>query len=484
MAKILLTGATGYVGGRLLPLLWEHGHHVRCLSRHPARLEHHVGPQCEVVAGDVNDAESLVQALQGIDTAYYFVHAMGDAKNFASREQQAAKNFVAAADEAGVKRIIYLGGLGDEQHDLSEHLRSRHETGRILRSAQAVTIEFRASIVIGSGSLSFELIRALVERLPVMICPKWVRVQAQPIAIEDVLAYLLAAVDVPVHASTVFEIGGPDQVSYGELMKEYASQRQLRRWMIPVPFLSPRLSSLWLGLVTPVYARIGKKIVTSMKNETLVKNDLAQQTFDIQPRGVSQAIARALANEDREFALTRWSDALSAGGDVAPWGGLRQGNRVIDSRTIRLPITPKQAFVPIQRIGGETGWYFGNWLWQLRGFLDLLVGGVGVRRGRRHPSDLIPGDALDFWRVERIIPDQLLLLRAEMKVPGRAWLEFEVTPISEHQTEIRQTAVFDPHGLTGVIYWYSLFALHQIIFSQMLRRIGQAAMHPPGERET
>ncbi len=472
---ILLTGATGYVGGRLLPLLEEAGYAVRCLARHPERLAGRLGADSQAVAGDLYDADSLQTAFKGIETAFYFVHAMGDNQDFEEREAQAARNFVAAADRAGVRRIIYLGGLGEDSGKLSKHLRSRHATGEILRSSQAVVIEFRASIVIGSGSLSFELIRALVERVPVMICPRWVRVRAQPIAIEDLLAYLLAAVEVPLQESSIFEIGGPDQVGYGDLMREYARQRGLRRWMIPVPVLTPYLSSLWLGLVTPLYARVGRKMITSLKNETLVTNNRAREVFAVEPRGVEVAISRALVNEDHEFAATRWSDAFSSGLEPRAWGGMRWGNRLVDSRTLTVSVSPETAFLPIQRIGGENGWYYANWLWQLRGFLDLLVGGVGVRRGRRDPNQLVVGDALDFWRVEQFTPGQLLLLRAEMKVPGRAWLEFEVTPAPEGGATIRQTALFDPQGLLGLIYWYSLFPLHQIIFQKMLHRIAQAA---------
>ena len=324
----------------------------------------------------------------------------------------------------------------------------------MLRQHHPQVIEFRASIVIGSGSLSFEMIRALVERLPVMICPRWVQVKAQPIAVEDLLAYLLAALDLPAGPSQVYEIGGPDQVSYGQIMQEYARQRGLTRWMIPVPLLTPYLSSLWLGLVTPLYARVGRKLVESLRNPTLVSNNLAARTFSVRPRSVREAIARALVNEDREFAETRWSDALSAGGPPRTWGGVRFGSRLVDSRTVTVPVPPEQAFAPIRRIGGRTGWYYGNWLWSLRGFLDLLFGGVGVRRGRRDPENLRVGDALDFWRVEVYEPPHRLRLHAEMKLPGRAWLEFEVTGDEQHST-IRQTAIFDPVGLVGlaVLVW-------------------------------
>ena len=473
---ILLTGATGYIGGRLLPLLEQNASAVRCLARRPENVENRVLTSTEVVQGDLLDPETLFAAFQGVDTAFYFVHSMGTRRDFEEDDRRAATNFSDAARRAGVRRIIYLGGLGNRDEQLSKHLRSRQETGDILRTSGAEVIEFRASIVIGSGSLSFEMVRTLVERLPFMICPKWVGVRAQPIAIEDLLCYLLEAVDLPPNGSAIFEIGGPDQVSYGEIMKEYARQRRLRRLMIPIPFLTPYLSSLWLGLVTPLYSRVGKKLIGSLKNPTLVSNNVAATTFAVRPRGLKAAIQRALSNEDREFAQTRWSDALSAGGKDRSWGGTRFGSRIVDSRIVKVDIGPKDAFVPIQRIGGKTGWYFVTWFWGIRGFLDLLVGGVGIRRGRRHPTELRVGDALDFWRVEAMEPNHLLRLRAEMKVPGRAWLEFEVCEAdSSESSMIRQTAEFDPVGLAGLAYWYALYPLHQIVFSGMLRNIAKKA---------
>ncbi|WP_417850726.1 SDR family oxidoreductase [Thalassoglobus sp.] len=472
--RILLTGATGYVGGRLLTLLQERRHLVRCLSRRPDALADRRNETTEIVQGDVLDASSLKAAFEGVDTAYYFVHSMGAEGDFEEQDRVAAENFAQAAVEAEVKRIVYLGGLGNPDHDLSKHLRSRQETGNVLRLHHPQVVEFRASIVIGSGSLSFEMIRALVERLPIMICPKWVSVKAQPIAIEDLLQYLMAALESPQGSSQVYEIGGPDQVSYGELMQEYARQRGLRRWMISVPFLTPYLSSLWLGLVTPVYARVGRKLVGSLRNPTLLSDNLAIQTFDIVPRSVPDAIQRALTNEDREFAETRWSDALSSGGSTKNWGGVRFGSRLVDSRKVTVSVSPENAFAPIRRIGGKVGWYYGNWLWSLRGFLDLLVGGIGVRRGRRDPEHLRVGDALDFWRVEACDEPNLLRLQAEMKLPGRAWLEFEVTP-SPEGSEIRQTAIFDPVGLSGLMYWYGIYPLHQFVFAGMLRNLSREA---------
>lgn len=476
--RILLTGATGYVGGRLLPLLEARGFPVRCVTRQPERLRGVAASETEVIAADVLDEASLVAALENIETAYYLVHSMGSGDDFEDLDRRAATCFANACSRQGVKRIIYLGGLGNPDHKLSKHLRSRQEIGNILRTSSANVIEFRASIIIGSGSLSFEMIRALVERLPVMICPKWVRVLAQPISIEDVLSYLIAAAERPIDETIVFEIGGPDQLSYGEIMSRYAAQRGLTRWMIPVPLLTPYLSSLWLGLVTPIYSRVGRKLVDSLRNPTLVSNNLTGRYFSVRPRSTELAIARALINEDREFAETRWSDAFSAGGEQKSWGGVRFGSRLVDSRTRQVVAGIRQAFDPIRRLGGETGWYYGNWLWKVRGFIDLLIGGVGVRRGRRDPNQLRVGDAVDFWRVEKFEDNRLLRLAAEMKVPGRAWLEFEVTHEDGIST-VRQTAIFDPVGLFGLAYWYALYPLHQIVFAGMLRNICRAIVSQP-----
>jgi uncharacterized protein YbjT (DUF2867 family) len=426
------------------------------------------------VQGDVLDPESLPGTFEGVDSAYYLIHSMGAVQNFERDDRQGAANFAAAAKQAGVRRIIYLGALGNPKHALSAHLRSRQETGEVLRASGVQVIEFRASIIIGSGSLSFELIRALVERLPVMVCPKWVATPAQPIAIEDVLDYLLAALDMSDNESRTFEIGGPDQVCYGDIMREYARQRGLTRVMIPVPVLTPYLSSLWLGLVTPVYARIGRKLVESLRNPTVVEDASVLEALPIRPRGLPQAMVRAFQNEDSDFVETRWSDALSSCGPKSQWGGVRFGSRIVDSRTATVNLPCEIAFAPIQRIGGKTGWYYGNWLWRLRGVLDLLVGGVGLRRGRRDSVNLCVGDVVDFWRVEAFEPNRLLRLQAEMKLPGRAWLEFEVTD-KNGASIIRQTAIFDPVGLFGLLYWYALYPLHRLIFTGMFKAIASAA---------
>ncbi len=471
---ILLTGATGYVGGRLLRALQAAAYPVRCLARRPEFLAPRVSSGTEIVQGDCLDAASLPAACAGVDTAYYLVHSMGSTGDFAEQDRTAAANFGAAAQAAGVRRIVYLGGLGDARGHLSPHLRSRHETGEALRASGVPVIELRASVILGSGSLSFELIRGLVERLPVMLCPRWVRTPAQPIAIEDILAYLLATIDLPRGSAGIFEIGGADRVSYAGIMSEYARQRGLRRSMIPVPLLTPRLSSLWLGLTTPVYARVGRKLIESVENETTVHDDRALRVFPIRPMGFRQAIRRAILNEDQEYGATRWSDAISSAGVPPSWGGMRFGTRLVDSRAVRVPVSPALAFATVRRIGGSTGWYYGNRLWKLRGFIDLLFGGVGMRRGRRHPEQLAVGDTVDFWRVEAYEPDRRLRLVAEMKLPGRAWLEFEVQPDADGAI-IRQTAVFDPVGLLGLLYWYGVYPLHARVFAGMLRGTARAA---------
>ncbi len=471
---ILLTGASGYVGGRLLGALEAGGHRVRCPARRPDYLRPRVGPGTEVVQGDVLDEASLDRAFDGIDTAYYLIHSMDAGGGFAEIDRRAASNFARAAARRNVRRIIYLGGLGEAAPDLSSHLKSRHEVGAILRSGGVPVIELRASIVIGSGSLSFEMIRALVERLPVMITPRWVAVTAQPIAIQDLLDYLARSLDLPGGENRIIEIGGADRVSYGDIMREYARQRNLRRLMISVPVLTPRLSSLWLGLVTPLYARVGRLLIESIRHPTVVRDPAALDLFPIRPRGIGDAIASALRHEDREFAETRWSDTLARAGTAGTRGGVRVGPRLVDSRVARVALAPGAAFAPIRRIGGATGWYFADGLWTLRGFLDLLVGGVGVRRGRRDPDGLRVGDVVDFWRVEAFEPDRRLRLAAEMRLPGRAWLEFEVEPGAAGST-VRQTAVFDPEGLLGLAYWYLLYPLHKVVFSGMLRRIVAAA---------
>jgi len=399
MPLVVLTGATGYVGGRLLRRLIDAGFHVRCLVRRQTGLADE-SESIDVAIVDLLDDKGLAEAMRGGSIAYYLVHSMGSSDGFAEQDRTAARNFGAAARNAGLERIIYLGGLGEDHDEISEHLRSRHEVGDVLREAGVPVIEFRASIVIGSGSLSFELVRALVERLPVMIAPRWVSVPTQPIAVNDLLAYLTAAATLPIDGSRIFEIGGSDVTSYGDIMRSYASERGLRRRILPVPVLTPRLSSLWLGFVTPVYARVGRKLIESVRNPTVVNDRSALDVFPVRPVGIQEAVRQAIAREDQDVAATRWSDALSSSGRQQNWTNERFGNRRIMSRSVRVEASPSQAFAVISKVGGANGWYFANWLWTVRGLIDLLAGGVGVRRGRSHPDLLRVGDAVDWWRVE------------------------------------------------------------------------------------
>jgi uncharacterized protein YbjT (DUF2867 family) len=478
---VLLTGATGYVGGRLLHRLEERGDTITCLARTPDNLEPRCKPTTRIVKGDVISGEGLDEAMQGVDVAYFLVHSMGT-HGYHKSERQAARNFAAAAERAGVKRIVYLGALGRGKY-ISRHLESRQEVGRILRSGTVPAIEFRSSVIIGSGSLSFEMVRALVDRLPVMVWPKWVDTPTQPIGVEDVIDYLLEASEIPLEGSEVVEIGGTDQVSYGQLLIDYGKARGLRRYFIRVPVLTPRLSSLWLGLVTPVYARIGRELVEGLRAETVVTSDTAERLFSVKPMGMKEQIARALSNEDREFAETKWSDAVSSRGqEHMRWGGARKGNRLVDSRSAFVPVPPEIAFAPIQRIGGDAGWYHADYLWDVRGFLDLAFGGAGMRRGRRDPEQLVVGDTVDFWRVEEIQPGHLLRMKAEMALPGRAWLQYEVREVPSGSM-IHQTALFDPTGVFGRVYWYFMWPFHQFVFGGTLRSICRLARDEERQRD-
>jgi uncharacterized protein YbjT (DUF2867 family) len=468
---ILLTGATGYVGGRLLPVLEAKGRRVRCLTRRPGSLAGRVAPGTEVVHGDLRNPDDVARALAGVDTAYYLAHSMGSHEGFADADRAAARIFADAARTAGVRRIVYLGGLGSGE-DLSSHLASRQEVGRILAASGVQTIELRSSIIIGSGSLSYDMIRSLVSRLPVMVTPRWVRTQTQPIAIGDVVDYLVAAGEVAGDESRVYEIGGPDRVSYGDIMREYARLRGLRRLIIPVPVLSPMISSLWLGLVTPLYARVGRHLIEGVRNETVVRDDRALRELGVRPRGVRDAISAALAEEDRS--PTRWQDAIRSRSPLGA-GARPLRKQIVDSRWVRVEASPAAAFEPIRRIGGRTGWYYGDGLWRIRGLLDLVAGGVGMRRGRRDPVELAPGDTVDFWRVEAFEPPHLLRLVAEMRLPGRAWLQFRVEADGSGSI-IRQTAFFDPAGFRGRLYWWVLAPIHQLMFPRMLGRIAAAVV--------
>ncbi len=415
--------------------------------------------------------------MQGVQAAYYLVHSMSGSADFEHKDVLAAENFGKAARDNNVAQIIYLGGLGDPQADLSRHLRSRQETGEALRQAGAPVTEFRAAIVVGAGSISFEMIRYLTERLPVMVCPRWVYTRVQPIAIDDVLAYLATALETPQSRGKTIEIGGTDVMTYGEMMMGYAKARGLTRKLLPVPVLTPRLSSYWVHIVTPIPAGISRPLIDGLRNEVIVREETASEMFPgIQPMGYQAAVELALADLSAHAVETSWSDALvTSQGDIVPVTLTTQAGMIIERRQLIAQASPAQVYAMVSRLGGDTGWLYYNWAWRVRGIMDRLVGGVGLRRGRRDPVELRPGDAVDFWRVEAAEPDRQLLLRAEMKVPGRAWLQFEIAPHAEGQSRLSQTAFFAPKGLSGLAYWYLLYPIHRLIFSGMIRKVAERA---------
>ena len=476
--KVLVTGATGYLGGRLVPRLLEAGYDVRCLVRDAERLTKPWREDVEIVEGDALEPATLRGAFDGCDAAYYLVHSMGRrAAGFEDRDRRAADHVAAEAARAGVGHLIYMGGLGDADRGMSRHLASRQETGRVLAGHGVPVTEFRSAIVVGSGSISFEMIRYLTERLPVMTTPRWVTTRIQPIAVRDVLAYLREALRHPPDDHRIVEIGGPDVHTYRNLMEIYADVRGLRRWIVPTPVLSPRLSSYWINLVTPIPASIARPLVDGLTSEVVVRDPAPARRYDVTPIPYRRAVELALDRTAQGAPLTLWSDAMSAVPRGTPpsdrWAdeeGMRLDRRV---RTVAAP--PDAVWDEVTRLGGENGWYAYDGLWQLRGILDRLVGGIGMRRGRRDPRRLAPGDALDFWRVEAIRETRLLQLRAEMKLPGRAWLRFDLQPTAEGGTTLQQTAFFEPRGFAGWAYWTLVAPLHALIFPSMAREIARRA---------
>ncbi len=462
--NILVTGATGYVGGRLVPRLTAAGHRVVCLARDPDKLGGRKWEDVSIRKGDVLDYSSLLPVLHGVDTAYYLVHSMAEgAKGFEERDEIAASYFSRAARESGVQRIVYLGGLGDAEANLSSHLASRQHVGDVLRSSGVPVTEFRAAVVIGSGSISFEMIRYLTERLPVMITPRWLTTRCQPIAIENILDYLTACLTEPQSVGRTFEIGGPDVLTYGEMMRQYAAARNLKRYLISVPLLTPRLSSYWVDLVTPIPASFSHPLIEGLRNEVIVNDPDVLNVFKLNLIPYAEAVRQAFDLTRSGEVETYWAGAQ---GKLQPGVYLKSvEGMILEQRRVPSNAGAEALFSVVNGIGGKRGWYYADWLWKLRGLMDRFVGGVGMRRGRRSPDDLRMGDALDFWRVEAVEEGRLIRLRAEMKVPGQAWLQFETIPREGNGSLLSQTAFFQPHGLSGLAYWYGLYPIHQSIFS-------------------
>jgi uncharacterized protein YbjT (DUF2867 family) len=476
---VLVTGVTGYVGGRLVPRLLAAGFRVRCLAREPARLQGRPWlDQVELAQGDMLMPESLSAAMAGVHALYYLVHSLGSGGDFPEQDVLAARNCGKVARECSVARIIYLGGLGEPGSDLSPHLRSRHQTGEVLAESGVPVTELRAAVIVGSGSLSFEMIRYLTERIPVMVCPKWVFTRIQPIAIRNVLDYLVAALDCPESAGRIIEIGGTDVLTYAAMMQGYAEARGLTRRLIAVPVLTPRLSSYWVHLVTPIPAAIAQPLIKGLGNEVVVHDDSALRLFpDVKLLDFQTSVQLALNRMKTHGVETAWSDALtSSQGARVPLALINREGMIIEQRQKKVAAPSDAVYRSFARLGGQRGWLYMDWAWQLRGILDRLCGGVGMRRGRRDDEDLRIGDSLDFWRVEMVEPGRLIRLRAEMKVPGRAWLEFEARAESPGSTLLLQSAFFEPKGLLGLLYWYILYPIHGLIFSGLVRRVAEEAM--------
>jgi uncharacterized protein YbjT (DUF2867 family) len=462
---VLLTGATGYVGGRLLPVLAGAGYRVRCLVRQARRLR--PAPGVEVVEGDLLDDAALARAFQGVGAAYFLVHSLGRGADFEERDRRLARAFARVAAAAGVGRLIYLGGLGGGR--LSSHLASRQEVGEILRASGVPTLELRASIIIGAGSLSFEVIRALVERLPVMVTPRWVHTLAQPIAIDDVIAYLVAGLTVDLPESRVIEIGGPDRRSYRDLLHEYARQRGLRRLIVPVPVLTPWLSSLWLGLVTPLQAPVGRRLIEGVRSESVVRDPAALALFPIHPRPLAQAMREALAAEERELAGTRWSEVLGGEGRVVRrWAG----PRIVESMAAEVAGRPEEVLEAVQCHFAPQ---LAHWLWRLRLRLDPLF-----RPFTPRPAAT---DSAAGWRLEAYQPGRLRRLVSTLHLPGRAWLQYETDPVPRG-TALRQTLIFEPRGALGLAYWYAFLPLHHRALVGLLGRLVRVVREAQRRRET
>jgi uncharacterized protein YbjT (DUF2867 family) len=471
-------GATGYIGGRLTPRLAEAGHQMRCLTRRPDQLTGVAwADSVEVIRGDALDPTSLEMAMTGIEVVFYLVHSIGTGESFAASDRRAAANTAQAATVAGVGRIVYLGGLVPAGETASPHLASRAEVGQIFLDGPVPAVVLQAAVIIGSGSASFEMLRYLTERLPVMITPKWVRSLVQPIAVRDVLSYLVGCIDLAPDSNRRFDIVGPDIVSYRDMMRRYAQVAGLtRRVIIPIPVLSPWLSSQWVNVVTPVPKAIAQPLVESLRNNIVAREHDIEALIPLERCPFDEAVRLALERVRDADVMTRWSEASWPGAPSDPmptdpaWSG---GTMYRDERSTRLDAPVEEVWRTIEGIGGDRGWYSFGLAWSIRGLMDRLVGGVGLRRGRRNPDRLAVGDAVDFWRVEALERPDLLRLRAEMKLPGEAWLEFSITHDTDEAT-LHQRALFIPHGLTGNLYWWAISPFHNIVFGSMIANLAAA----------
>lgn len=493
---ILVSGATGYVGGRLIPRLLEDKHRVVCLVRPQSNLDRPFADSVTVAKGSADSVDDVARAAEGCRVAFYLIHSLGR-DDFAEHDRRMAEAFRQGCERAGVERIVYLGGLGRSDDDLSPHLASRQEVGRVLGSGSVDVTEIRAAIIIGSGSASFEMLRSLTEVLPVMVTPRWVRdTRCQPVAIRDVLTCLQRAVDRHESGHEILELGGPDQMTYVEMMQGYASVAGLRpRKVISLPVLTPGLSAHWVTLVTPLPVNLARQLVDSLINDVVVTETSATKELGVEPLGFSEAMEATLQMVADLVIPTRWTGSstismleATPNPEDPEWAS---GSVLEDVRTTTTTADPAELFAVICAIGGQQGWPTGNWMWRIRGVADKLVGGVGLRRGRRHPLDLVVGDAVDFWRVDSIEPDRFLRLRAEMKLPGHAWLEWRINPgnaesddsgaVESGQTTVQQSARFVPRGALGRAYWYVLTPFHWLIFPRMLASLVEAAEHPDGQ---
>jgi len=480
---ILVTGVTGYVGGRLVPRLLEAGYRVRVLVRDPARLQGRAWlDKVEVVTGDALTAGTLTEALKNVSVAYYLIHGKQGGKDNADRDLIVARNFATAAKEVGIEHIIYLGELVDPTADLSPYLRARHETGYILRSSSVPVTEFRAGMIVGSGSVLFEMVRYLGEREPLLMCPAWFYSQAQPIAIRDVMSYLIDALDTPECIGRLIEIGGPTRLTYAQMLLEYAKERGFKRYLLRLPFNAPRLSAYWVHMVTPIHWRLVLPLIEGLRASLIVRNEAARELFpQIKPIDFQTAVHLALGRIQRDNVETSWSDALvTVAGDIKPYKFTVEDGMYIETRQVLLDLKPETVFRSYTGIGGERGWMYMDWAWAMRGWMDKAVGGVGLRRGRRHPDEIRTGESLDFWRVEEVEPNHLLRLRAEMKLPGKAWLEFKSEPSPEgdkqsNKTLFTVTAYFASYGLFGFLYWYAMWVPHRFIFDGLTNRLASRA---------